>query len=73
MFAEDLEPIEEHVCNRIEVASEQEVPAPVEQVELEQEEIIEEVIPRSPKMDTNGKPIGKLRFDSIIDEKRWSI
>lgn len=61
MFFQELEPILEHVTNQVEVTANE----PAEEIvsndeELEQEEeIVEEVIPRSQKMDTEGKPIGK--------------
>ena len=56
-FAEELEPlIEEHVCKK-------EVEQQAEPTEEEQEEVVEEIIPRSPKMDTDGKPIGKFYLE----------
>lgn len=60
-----MKPFLEHVCQKTEVVAEESVnksePAQEESVV---EEIVEEVIiPRSPKMDTEGKPIGK-RFCS---------
>jgi hypothetical protein len=65
--------IPEDVCRKTEVASEESIcktePAQVEE-ESEMEEVVEEVIiPRSPKMDTAGKPIGrplKKRINQII-------
>ncbi|XP_057374109.1 titin-like [Daphnia carinata] len=58
---EELEPVLEHVCQKTEVIAEESVskcePAQEESIV---EEIVEEVIiPRSPKMDTDGKPIGQ--------------
>ncbi|XP_046648828.1 titin-like isoform X3 [Daphnia pulicaria] len=60
---EELMTIPEDVCRKTEVASEESIcktePAQVEE-ESEMEEVVEEVIiPRSPKMDTAGKPIGQ--------------
>ncbi|XP_046439195.1 titin-like isoform X2 [Daphnia pulex] len=60
---EELKTIPEDVCRKTEVASEESIcktePAQVEE-ESEMEEVVEEVIiPRSPKMDTAGKPIGQ--------------
>ena len=51
VIAEDLEPIAEHDHKEA---------APDAQVEEEEEVVEEAIIPRSPKMDTDGKPIGRL-------------
>ena len=51
VIAEDLEPIAEH--DHKEAAPD----AQVEEVEV----VEETIIPRNPKMDTDGKPIGRLR------------
>lgn len=69
IFAEDLQPIPEHVCHKDDVAETASSAPPAqtaeEEEELEQEEVVEEaIIPRSPKMDTHGKPIGRLNLNN---------
>lgn len=64
---EELKPVLEHVCQKTEVVAEESVnksePAQEESVV---EEIVEEVIiPRSPKMDTEGKPIEEEEVDQL--------
>ncbi|XP_046648825.1 titin-like isoform X2 [Daphnia pulicaria] len=66
---EELMTIPEDVCRKTEVASEESIcktePAQVEE-ESEMEEVVEEVIiPRSPKMDTAGKPIEEEEVDQL--------
>ncbi|XP_046439198.1 titin-like isoform X5 [Daphnia pulex] len=66
---EELKTIPEDVCRKTEVASEESIcktePAQVEE-ESEMEEVVEEVIiPRSPKMDTAGKPIEEEEVDQL--------
>ncbi len=65
LFVEELMTIPEDVCRKTEVASEESIcktePAQLEEESEIEEEVVEEVIiPRSPKMDTAGKPIGRL-------------
>lgn len=56
-LAEELEPlIEEHLSKN---------EALVEAAQPAEESEEEEIIPRSPKMDTDGKPIGKLIQNQI--------
>ncbi len=73
IFAEDLQPIPEHVCHKddvAETASSAPAAQTVEEEELEQEEVVEEaIIPRSPKMDTHGKPIGRLNLNKFASIK----
>ncbi|KAI9556724.1 hypothetical protein GHT06_016515 [Daphnia sinensis] len=64
---EELKPVLEHVCQKAEVVAEESAkkPEPAQEEPIVEETVEEVIIPRSPKMDTDGKPIEEEEVDQL--------